>query len=158
VNLPAPIDLLARLPRRLDRPVKQHFGNSTVILSSTVVLQDRVYPRVWSKRSLHPVGEGSITSANYTTIVQSRDQVMVPASSPSVSMWPYLVTSAQTERLPQISVYAHRGTSRDQARFLYMNAGALALWKEMGMPGTVIGESHRPPWNAALSFGMPFSE
>lgn len=158
MNLPTPTGLLARLPRIQKRPVEQHFGNSTVIVCSTVVLPDRVYPGVSSKRNLHLVGKASISSTNYTTIVQSRDQVMVPASSPSVSMWPYLVTSAQTERLSQLSVYAHRGTSRDRARFLYMNSGALALWQEMGMPGTIIGESHRPPWNAALSFGMPFSE
>jgi len=73
-------------------------------------------------------------------------------------MWPYLLNSAQTQRLNQISVYADRGTSREQTRLLYMNASALNLWREMGMSVTVIGESHRPPHSALLSFGMPFSE
>jgi hypothetical protein len=107
---------------------------------------------------LYLVSKAFISRANYTKIAQSRDEVMVPENSPSVSMWQYLVESGQTDLLPKISVYTHRGTSRDQARLLYMNARALALWQEMGMPGTVIGESHRPPWNASLSFGMPFSE
>jgi hypothetical protein len=77
---------------------------------------------------------------------------------PSISMWPYLLSSSQTRRLNKISVYADRGTSREQSRLLYMNPNALSLWREMGMPATVIGESHRPPRSAMLSFGMPFSE
>jgi hypothetical protein len=48
--------------------------------------------------------------------------------------------------------------SRDQSRLLYMNADALSVWREMGMRVTIIGESHRPPPSATLSFGMPFSE
>jgi hypothetical protein len=61
-------------------------------------------------------------------------------------------------RLNTISVYVDRGTSREQSRLLYMNPSALSLWREMGMPATVIAESRRPPSSAVLSFGMPFSE
>jgi hypothetical protein len=100
----------------------------------------------------------TISSANYTTVAQSRDEVLLPNNSPSISMWPYLVESAQTGRLNKISIYAQRGTSREQIRLLYMNREALALWHEMGMSGSIIGESHRPPHSAQLSFGMPFSE
>ena len=100
----------------------------------------------------------SVASANYTIVAQSRDELLVPQNSPSLSMWPYLVDSAQTRRLNQISVYAQRGTSRDQSRLLYMNAAALNVWREMGMIAFVIGETHRPPRIAQLCFGMPFSE
>ena len=111
-----------------------------------------------SQRGLHLVARGNIASANYTTLAQSRDELMFPDNSPSVSIWPYLMGSAQTRLLNEISIYSARGTSREQARLLYMNAGALRLWREMGMPATVIGESHRPPRTALLCFGMPFSE
>jgi hypothetical protein len=158
MNMPTPVGLSTRLLRTQNRPAKQYFGGLTVFLSLTAFSENKVYPEVLSKRSLHLVNNASISRANYTAIAQSRDEVMMPDNSPSVSMWPYLIKSVQTEHLPKISVYAHRGTSRDRARLLYMNAGALALWQEMGKTCTVIGEFHRPPWNAALSFGMPFSE
>jgi hypothetical protein len=106
---------------------------------------------------LHVVVNGHIASANYTVVEQNRDEVMVPENSPSVSMWPYLLNSAQPRRLNHISVYTGRGTSRDQSRLLYINADALSVWREMGMRVTIIGESHRPRV-AMLSFGMPFSE
>lgn len=127
-------------------------------LSSTTFLQDPVRLNVVSQRRLRVIVNASISSANYTILAQSRNEVMVPENSPSVSMWSYLLTSAQTQRLNRISVYTDRGTSREQSRLLYMNASALSVWREMGMPGTVIGESHRPPHSAMLSFGMPFSE
>ena len=111
-----------------------------------------------SDRGFLPILRFSKQAVVYTAIAQTRDELMTPDSSPSHSMWPYLVTSGQTDRLSTISIYSHRGTSRVQARVLYMNAGALALWREMKMPGLIIGESHRPPWNAILTFGMPFSE
>jgi len=41
---------------------------------------------------------------------------------------------------------------------LYMNAPALALWKEMGKVANVVGEAKRPPLTATLVFGVPFSE
>lgn len=107
---------------------------------------------------MHVTVNSSISSANYTIIAQSRNEVLVPENSPSISMWPYCLKSEQTRRLNTISVYAARGTSREQTRLLYMNADALSVWREMGMPLTVIGETHRPPRGAVLSFGMPFSE
>jgi hypothetical protein len=100
----------------------------------------------------------SISSNNYTILAQSLDEVMVPENSPSISMWPYLLNSAQTQRFNKVSIYADRGKSREQLRFLYMNSTALCLWREMGMPITIVGESHRPPGSATLSFGVPFSE
>jgi hypothetical protein len=99
-----------------------------------------------------------IDSANYTIVSQSRDEMTSVENSPSISMWPYLLQSAQTQLLNSISVYTDKGTSREQVRTLYMNAGALKLWREMGHACTVIGESHRPPRSATLAFGMPFSE
>jgi hypothetical protein len=97
-------------------------------------------------------------SANYTIVSQNRDEVGAVANSPSISMWPYLLQSEQTKLLNSISVYTGKGASREQVRLLYMNAAALAMWREMGHACTVIGESHRPPRSATLSFGMPFSE
>ena len=127
-------------------------------LSSTTFLQDPVRLNVVSQRRLRVIVNASISSANYTILAQSRNEVMVPENSPSISMWPYLLTSAQTQLLNKISVYTDRGTSREQSRVLYMNASALSVWREMGMAVTIIGESHRPPHSATLSFGMPFSE
>lgn len=100
----------------------------------------------------------SVASANYTIVAQNRDQLLIPENSPSLSMWPYLLDSAQTHLLNRISVYAERGTSREQSRLLYMNTSALRIWREMGMAANVIGEAHRPPRSACLCFGMPFSE
>jgi hypothetical protein len=97
-------------------------------------------------------------SANYTIVAQSRDEVVEAGGSPSVSMWPYLLASGQEMLLNSMSVYTDKGTSREQVRLLYMNAGALKLWREMGHVCIVIGTSHRPPRTATLSFGMPFSE
>ena len=114
--------------------------------------------KVSNQLALHVVVNGHIASANYTVVAQNRDEMMVPENSPSVSMWPYLLNSSQPRRLNHISVYTGRGTSRDQSRLLYMNADALSVWREMGMRVTIIGESHRPPPSAMLSFGMPFSE
>jgi hypothetical protein len=99
-----------------------------------------------------------IASAQYTIVAQTRDEILHPDNSPSVSMWPYLLNSAQTQALNGISVYAERGTSREQSRLLYMNAPALTMWREMKKSITIIGEAHRPPRTAILSFGMPFSE
>jgi len=117
-----------------------------------------VQMKIKMNRQVHIFAEGCVASANYTIVSQSRDEMLVPENSPSISMWPYLLNSAQTRRLTNISVYAERGTSRDQSRLLYMNAEALRIWREMGRPVTVIGESHRPPRSAMLCFGMPFSE
>ena len=114
--------------------------------------------KVRTNREVHVFATGCVSSANYTIVAQNRDEMLVPDNSPSVSMWPHLLNSAQTKRLNTISVYSERGTSREQSRLLYMNASALQVWREMGMAVTVVGESHRPPRSAMLSFGMPFSE
>lgn len=100
----------------------------------------------------------SVASANYTIVAQSRDEVLQPSNAPSLTMWPYLLNSHQMRRLNSISIYAERGTTAEQTRLLYMNTSALELWREMGRLATVIGEAHRPPQSATLSFGMPFSE
>lgn len=127
-------------------------------LSSTTFMLDPMRLAVAPHRGIHVVINASVASPNYTILGQSRNEVMFPDSSPSISMWPYLLSSAQTRRLNSISVYSDRGTSSDRTRLLYMNAGALRLWREMGMPVTIIGEANRPPRTAMLSFGMPFSE
>lgn len=114
--------------------------------------------KVRTNRQVHTFTAGGVAAANYTLVAQSRDEMLVPENSPSISMWPYLLQSAQTARLNRISIYAERGTSREQSRILYMNADALRVWREMGMLAIVIGESHRPSRNAMLCFGMPFSE
>ena len=161
MTMPTTPGVSPQLPQIQKRPTPLTFvrraSQRQVTFSSTTFLPDPVSPNALSKAKLHLVVKTSIARANYTIVAQSRLEVMVPDNSPSHSMWPYLVNSAQTRRLNEISVYAHRGTSRDQARLLYMNAGALNLWREMGMPGSVVGEVNRPPWNAVLSFGMSFS-
>jgi hypothetical protein len=39
-----------------------------------------------------------------------------------------------------------------------MNATAIRIWKEMGNAPNVIGQQMRPPHQALLTFGVPFSE
>lgn len=113
---------------------------------------------VKTKRQPFVVVHDSVVSAKYTIVAQSRDELLFPDNSPSISMWPYLLNSAQTRLLNKISIYAERGVSREQSRLLYMNASAFRIWQEMGMAATVIGESYRPSRDARLCFGMPFSE
>ena len=127
-------------------------------LSATAFLQDPVFLGVSPQRSLHVVITASVSSAHYTIIGQSRDEIMFPDNAPNISMWPYMISSAKTSRLHSISVYADRGTSRDQARLLYMNSAALRLWREMGRTISIVGEINRPPQTASLSFGMPFAD
>ena len=79
-------------------------------------------------------------------------------NAPAVTIAPYLRETSQTGLLRVISIYGKRGDSRDQIRLLYMNAPALALWKEMGKVANIVGEAKRPPLNATLVFGVPFSE
>jgi len=126
-------------------------------LSPTLLLEPMPLMAL-SQPGLHLVVRTSIGSEKYTILAQSRNEMIFPDNSPSISMWPYLMASSQTRLLNQISIYSARGTSSDQTRLLYMNAGALRVWREMGMPVTIIGESHRPPRTAMLCFGMPFSE
>jgi hypothetical protein len=84
----------------------------------------------------------------------SPSSLIAPVSLSVKSMWRYLLASAQTRQLNQISTYAEGSSSREQSRLLYMNAGALRIWREMGMVAMVIGESCRPARSALLCFGM----
>jgi hypothetical protein len=95
---------------------------------------------------------------NYTVIAQNAAELHDIQNSPSVSMGTYLIDSEQTRLLTTLSIYSLRGDSRGQARLLYMNATALRIWKDMGKLPTQIGSQHRPPRDALLSFGVPFSD
>lgn len=94
----------------------------------------------------------------YSVIAQNADEVRDTDNSPSISIWPYLVTSAQTQLLNRISVYGGKGSTWEQARLLYMNARAVEIWKAMGKPIYTIDDVHRPPKSSSLIFGVPFSE
>jgi hypothetical protein len=97
-------------------------------------------------------------SLNYSILEQTTDQLREIENSPSVSMWPYLVDSAQTALVNKISIYTEAGKTSEQARRLYMNATALEVWTSMKRATARTGEVHRPPKSAQLCFGMPFSE
>lgn len=97
-------------------------------------------------------------SLNYSILRQTAEQLREVENSPSISMWPYLVDSAQTRLINKISVYTEAGETPEQARLLYMNATALEVWTAMDRATGTIGEVHRPPKSAQLIFGMPFSE
>ena len=102
--------------------------------------------------------ERSRPSLNYEIVAQSAEEVQDTQNAPAVSMGPYLIESGQTQLLTTISIYSQRGESREQIRLLYMNAVALRVWKAMGKRPSLIGAQHRPPRNATLAFGVPFSE
>ena len=102
--------------------------------------------------------ERSRQSLNYEIVVQSAEEVQDTQNAPAVSMGPYLIESGQTQLLTTISINSERGESREQIRLLYMNAVALRVWKTMGKRPNLIGAQHRPPRNALLTFGVPFSE
>jgi hypothetical protein len=94
----------------------------------------------------------------YSVIAQTADELQDTDNSPSISIWPYLVTSAQTQLLSRISVYGGKGGTWEQTRLLYMNAVAVEIWKAMGKPIHTIDGVHRPPRSATLVFGVPLSE
>ena len=94
----------------------------------------------------------------YGTIAQTASDVQDLQNSPAISMGPYLVISEQTELLRSISVYSERGKSREQVRFLYMNAAAVGVWRAMGKRIHIIDVQKRPPRSAQLAYGVPFSE
>lgn len=100
----------------------------------------------------------STKPTRYSILSQSRQDLDKPDNSPAISMWPYLLASAQTQRLNEISIYAEQGTTPDKLRFLYLNDFALHIWGEMHKSIQVMGRLHRPPRGATLSFGMPFSD
>ena len=100
---------------------------------------------------------GSNEPFHYSILAQSCHELGDPENAPSMSMWPYLLRSAQTQLLNQISIYSEHGVTPGQVHFLYMNACALTVWGEMRKRVKVLGQLHRPPRGAVLSFGMPFS-
>ncbi len=95
---------------------------------------------------------------NYVVLRQDVVAVRDPENAPAVSMGVYLVGIGEEERFRRISVYQERGDSREAVRLLYMNREALGVWRAMGRPGIEVGQRHRPPRTALLSFGVPFSE
>ena len=97
-------------------------------------------------------------SLNYSVLIQTTQELHHTQNSPSVSMWPYLVNSAQTQLINSISIYMDKGDRTDRARVLYLNATALKIWNSMSRATEAVGEVHRPPKSAQLIFGMPFSE
>ncbi len=107
---------------------------------------------------LERVMDESRTRLNYRVIAQSVDEVQDVHNAPAISMWRFLQSSEQTGNLGRISIYAERGTSREQVRLLYMNDEALRIWESMGKHPTLIGALHRPPKTAMLTYGVPFSE
>ena len=100
----------------------------------------------------------SQSDLNYQVIAQSADDVQNIENAPTVSMGPYLIRSGQIHLLTTISIYSLRGENRDQLRFLYMNAPAIQVWKEMGRTPKIVGAQVRPPRTALLTFGVPFSK
>lgn len=121
------------------------------ILPSGVVRPDH-------RKPLLEVESPSTKTLRYSILVQSYDDLKEPQNSPSTSMWDFLLVSAQTQRLNEISIYTEKGLTADAMRFLYMNDLALTIWEEMEKPIKVMGRLHRPPRGSTLSFGMPFSE
>jgi hypothetical protein len=97
-------------------------------------------------------------SLNYMVLEQTAEQIRETENSPSVSMWPHLVNTAQTRLINQISIYMEPGETPERARVLYMNATALEVWTAMKRSTVGVREVHRPPRAALLIFGMPFSE
>jgi hypothetical protein len=95
---------------------------------------------------------------SYDVLSQTIAEVADLSNAPAVVINPYLIKAGQIGLLRVISIYAKRGDSLEQLRFLYMNASALALWREMGKTANVIGRTKRPPPTATLAFGVPFSE
>jgi hypothetical protein len=95
---------------------------------------------------------------SYDVLSQTAAEVADLGNAPAVAIGPYLLKTEQTRLLRVISIYAKRGDSREQLRLLYMNAPALALWREMDKRANIIEQTKRPPTSATLVFGVPFSE
>jgi hypothetical protein len=93
---------------------------------------------------------------SYFVLFQTAAEVADLGNAPAVAIGPYLVKTEQTCLLRVISIYAKKGDSREQLRLLYVNAPALALWREMGKTANVIEQISRPPKTATLAFGVPF--
>jgi hypothetical protein len=95
---------------------------------------------------------------SYDVLFQTVAEVADLSNAPAVAIGPYLLKTEQIDLLRVISIYPERGDSREQLRLLYMNAPALALWREMGKAANVVDRTKRPPPGATLAFGVPFSE
>jgi hypothetical protein len=95
---------------------------------------------------------------SYDVLSQTAAEVADLGNAPAVAIVPYLLKTGQTRLLRVISIYAKRGDSQERLRLFYMNAPALALWREMGKRANVIEQAKRPPTSATLVFGVPFSE
>ena len=95
---------------------------------------------------------------SYHVLSQTAAEVADLGNAPALAVGPYLLKTEQTHLLQVISIYAQKGESREQIRRLYLNAPALALWKEMGKTAKTLEETKRPPTGATLVFGVPFSE
>jgi hypothetical protein len=72
---------------------------------------------------------------SYHVLSQTAAEVAELGNVAAVAIGQYVLKTEQTRLLRVISIYAQRGNSREEFRFLYMNAPALALWKEMGKDG-----------------------
>lgn len=68
------------------------------------------------------------------------------------------MSSAQTHRFEEITVYVEYGGVDTNLRLLYLNDFALTIWHEMNRPIQVVGRLPRPPLSAVLSFGKPHVE
>ncbi len=95
---------------------------------------------------------------SYDVLFQTVAEVADLSNAPAIAIGPYLLKTKQTRLLLVISIYAKRGDSPERLRLLYMNAPALALWREMGKAANVVDRTKRPPPSATLAFGVPFSE
>lgn len=104
------------------------------------------------------LASGRAKPRNYAIVAQNVDDIRDIQNAPAVSMGPYLLASSQDRLLTAISIYTLRGDSSEQARLLYMNATALRIWEEMGRIPKRLGSQFRPPREALLEFGVPFSE
>lgn len=95
---------------------------------------------------------------NYEIVAQNVKDIQDVQNAPAVSMGAHLLRTEQIRLLTTISIYSLRGESVEQARLLYMNATALRIWEEMEKAPKRIGSLFRPPHEALLAFGVPFSE
>ena len=103
-------------------------------------------------------GVYSPRALNYEIVAQSADEVQDIRNAPALSMGAYLEETGQARLLTSISIYSRLGDSREQIRLLFMNSVAFLIWQAMGKYPKLIGAQHRPPKNALLTFGIPFSE
>lgn len=129
------------------------FESKNIVFRGTL----KASPEAVSKADAESSSKGQ-QPTRYWTLAQSCDDLRDPENSPSVSMWDFLLASAQTRRLNEISIYVEHGTTSQDLRFLYLNDFALTIWKQMEKPIRITGRLERPPRTALLSFGMPYAK